>query len=226
MLAIDFIPLLFGLAQLASAGPLTRPASVDVTLATLTAAESETTAATAFVKGATTISRPASSPPSEDKEAGIQLLEQRDDSHASPQAQQRAEFATSPASTTIAAAAAATSTTAAVAAAAEDSFNESAEEAISSSTQDASTPATTAPPTDNQEVDADLAKEGYSEVTYYSCERYATATLCGWHEPVIYVGKTGGAGRQMARGGGVAGPGLAAAGAAVCGTMLTMMLRR
>lgn len=218
MLAIDFIPLLFGLAQLASASPLTRPASADVSLATLTVAESSTTAIAATT---TTIQRPASS---SNEPARNHAEQDQRDSEAPPQAQRRADFATSPASSTVAVAAATSTVTAA-----EDSFNDdSAQEAAvtTSKTQDSVNPATTAAPTDNSIVDADLAKEGYSELTYYSCEKYATATLCGWHEPVIYVGKTGGAARQGGQGGVAARPGLAAAGAVVCGAALNMMLGR
>ncbi|KAJ4396398.1 hypothetical protein N0V93_000617 [Gnomoniopsis smithogilvyi] len=46
---------------------------------------------------------------------------------------------------------------------------------------------TTAKPTDDPEADSDLAREGYSQVTYYTCEAFATTTHCGWHVPVVHV---------------------------------------
>lgn len=44
---------------------------------------------------------------------------------------------------------------------------------------------TDAPPANDPDIEADLAREGYSQVTYYSCERYAATTMCGWHVPVV-----------------------------------------
>ncbi|KAJ4422757.1 hypothetical protein N0V82_002536 [Gnomoniopsis sp. IMI 355080] len=50
---------------------------------------------------------------------------------------------------------------------------------------------TTAKPTDDPEADADLAREGYSQVTYYTCEAFATTTHCGWHVPVVHASEAG-----------------------------------
>lgn len=105
---------------------------------------------------------------------------------------------TTPTSTTLAAAAAAATLVAAQA-------------------QEAEAPAPTeAPPVDNPSVDGDLAREGYSQTTYYACERYAATTMCGWHEPVVYVG-----GGAPAPGRGVGG---VAVGAAACGMVANWAL--
>lgn len=50
---------------------------------------------------------------------------------------------------------------------------------------------TTAAPSDDPEADSDLAREGYSQTTYYSCEAFATTTHCGWHVPVVHLAAAG-----------------------------------
>lgn len=72
--------------------------------------------------------------------------------------------------------------------------------------------ATDAPPADVPEADSDLARQGYSQVTYYACETFARATHCGWHVPVVEV-----SGAERRGSGSV---GTAAVGAAVCGMLV------
>lgn len=73
--------------------------------------------------------------------------------------------------------------------------------------------ATAAPPEEVPEADADLAAQGYTQVTYYACETFARATHCGWHVPVVHLSSAAAATR---RGTGVA---VTAVGAAACGML-------
>ena len=60
------------------------------------------------------------------------------------------------------------------------------------------------PPSDDPQVASALAQQGYSQITYYSCNtRDATLTHCGWHVPVVKVssaavGRHGGDVRRIA----------------------------
>lgn len=80
---------------------------------------------------------------------------------------------------------------------------------------------TDAPPADVPEADSDLARQGYSQTTYYACETFARATHCGWHVPVVQVGAA--AAPERSRGRSV---GVAAAGAAACGMLVSWALNR
>lgn len=79
-----------------------------------------------------------------------------------------------------------TTPAAAIAAATEEPANNKVEAAAA-----AATTAPSAPPAEDPEVDADLAAQGYAQVTYYSCVAYAKSTHCGWHEEVVHSGAVG-----------------------------------
>lgn len=84
--------------------------------------------------------------------------------------------------------------------------------------------ATEAPPANVPEADADLARLGYSQTTYYACETFARATHCGWHVPVVEVsGAAAAVPRRRDRGSGNVGG--VAAGAAVCGMLVSWAMR-
>lgn len=61
----------------------------------------------------------------------------------------------------------------------------------------AATAAPSAPPAEDPQAEAELAAQGYAQVTYYSCVAYAESTHCGWHEEVVHSG-AGGLGTRQA----------------------------
>lgn len=167
MLANTFIPLLLAAAPLTSASPFTFLANQRQPKGTLTAAtRAETITITSPATTATSLAAipfPATKRPKETNSP--LLLELRDSGFAASLG--------SDADDADATAATATATTAAAAVAAEDQAQ------------------VTAKPTDDPEADADLAEKGYSQVTYYTCEAFATTTHCGWHVPVVHVSLAG-----------------------------------
>lgn len=170
MLAITFIPLLLAAAPLASASPFTFLASQRQpkgTLTPATRAETITVTSPATITTPTTptaIPSPATKRPKETN-SPLLLLELRDGGFAASLG--------SDADAADATAATATASTEPAVVAAEDQAQ------------------VTAKPTDDPETDADLAEKGYSQVTYYTCEAFATTTHCGWHVPVVRVSLAG-----------------------------------
>lgn len=169
MLAITLMPLLLAAAPLASASPFTFLANQRQqpkgTLAAATWAEIITVTSPATTATTpTAIPSPVTKRP---KETNSPLVELRDGTFA-------ASLGSDDNDDDDTAATAATATTAPTAAVL------AADQAQ-----------TTAKPTDDPEADADLAREGYSQVTYYTCEAFATTTHCGWHVPVVHVSLAG-----------------------------------
>lgn len=197
MLAITFMRLLVAAAPLALASPFTFQPNQVQAIGTLASKEqsiaitSSATTPTTARATATAASTAALQPPQESHH----LEELRGISPAPEPAPVPRDdgFAASIAATTTAAAAVTAVTTA-----------KSVAEQVAAAQ-------TTAPPSDDPEADAELAREGYSQTTYYSCEAFATTTHCGWHVPVVHVAEA--AGRRA--GGGAAAAAAGAAGAAV-----------
>lgn len=173
MLAITLLPLLLAAAPLASASPFTflanqRRQQPKDTLAAATWAEIITVTSPATTAttppAATAIPSPITKRP---KETNSPLLELRDGTFAASVGSDNDNDDDE---------ATGTATTTANAAAAVLAANQAQ---------------TTAKPTDDPEADADLAQEGYSQVTFYTCEAFATTTHCGWHVPVVHVSVAG-----------------------------------
>lgn len=193
MLAIIFMPLLVVVAPMVSAGPLALPASPTPD------GQAEVVVTITNPATATTTVTPSS--PEDDAPRRTQQPELRDAPQPPPQAQQRdAGFATSPATTT--------------------TTNSATEEhtRVGDHAAAAAAAKTTPRPTDDPEADSELAREGYSQTTYYACETYAVSTHCGWHVPVVHVGGA----RRVVPGGA---PGFVAAGAVMaCGVFVNGVL--
>lgn len=202
MLAIIFMPLLVVVAPMVSAGPLALPASPtpDLGLVTSTGTDGQAEVVVTITNPATATTTIAPSSPENDAPRRTQQPELRDAPQPPPQAQQRdAGFATSPATTT--------------------TTNSATEEHTRVGDHAAAAAAKTTPrPSDDPEADSELAREGYSQTTYYACQTYAVSTHCGWHVPVVHVGGA----RRVVPGGA---PGFVAAGAVMaCGMFVNAVL--
>lgn len=215
MLAITvFIPILLSVGPVAFASPLASSGGlvlhVDILTVSTTDGQTSTLTTPTTTAGMSTLP-PGLEPPSSPRQEGPERTPQA----RAPQPRDDGGFAVSSTAETASGSASASVATLA------NTISGEAETQTRARAKAMTTPAAVAveaPPVDDPEADSELARQGYSQTTYYTCVTYAaTSTHCGWHVPVVHGA---GAADGPRRGRGEA----MAIAAAACGMMANAVL--